>query len=201
MGSCCDRYESSSGEEAAQLLWIETREVDWNEIQFGGEGSAQWSDGVLHLEAGVELTGTQFSGELPEMPYELELEACREAGSDFFCGLTFPVSSKEECLTFIVGGWGGGTVGVSSIDGMDASENETTTYGNFEEGQWYSIRLVVEKGKLSAFIDSKQVVDVTTKGRKLGLRPGVIEYCAPMGIAAWQTEAKVRNIRWRSLAD
>ena len=51
-----------------QSLWIETREVDWNEIQFGGEGSAQWSDGVLHLEAGVELTGTQFSGELPEMP-------------------------------------------------------------------------------------------------------------------------------------
>jgi hypothetical protein len=198
---CRDHHESSSVEEAGQSLWIETREVDWNEIQFGGEGSAQWSDGVLHLEAGVELTGTQFSGELPEMPYELELEACREAGSDFFCGLTFPVSSKEECLTFIVGGWGGGTVGVSSIDGMDASENETTTYGNFKEGQWYAIRLVVEKGKLSAFIDGKQVVDVTTEGRKLGLRPGVIEYCAPMGIAAWQTEAKVRNIRWRSLAD
>ena len=197
----CDRHESMPSEEMGQLPWVEAKGVDWNEIQFGGEGTAQWSDGELHLEAGVELTGSQFSGQLPEMPYELELEALKEVGSDFFCGLTFPVSSKDECLTFIVGGWGGGTVGISSIDGMDASENETTTYGNFKEGQWYAIRLVVEKGRLSAFIDGKQVVDVATEGRKLGLRAGVIEYCAPMGIAAWQTEAKVRKLRWRSLAD
>jgi len=184
-----------------ELRWIVPKEADWNEIQFGGEGSAQWSNGLLHLEAGVELTGTQFSGDLPEMPYELELDARKVAGSDFFCGFTFPVSSKDECLTFIIGGWGGGTVGISSIDGMDASENETTTYGNFEDGRWYAVRVVVEKGKLSAFIDGKQVVNVATEGRKLGLRPGVIEYCAPMGIAAWQTESEVKNFRWRSLAD
>ena len=104
----CDRQESMSSEKTGDIPWIEAKEGDWNEIQFGGEGSAQWSDGVLHLEAGVELTGSKFSGELPEMPYELELEALKEVGSDFFCGLTFPVSSKEECLTFIVGGWGGG---------------------------------------------------------------------------------------------
>ena len=187
--------------DARELRWIVPQEADWNEIQFGGEGSAQWSNGLLHLEAGVELTGTQFSGDLPEMPYELELDARKVAGSDFFCGLTFPVSSKDECLTFIIGGWGGGTVGISSIDGMDASENETTTYGNFEDGRWYAVRVVVEKGKLSAFIDGKQVVNVATEGRKLGLRPGVIEYCAPMGIAAWQTESEVKNFRWRSLAD
>ena len=187
--------------DARELRWIVPQEADWNEIQFGGEGSAQWSNGLLHLEAGVELTGTQFSGDLPEMPYELELDARKVAGSDFFCGFTFPVSSKDECLTFIIGGWGGGTVGISSIDGMDASENETTTYGNFEDGRWYAVRVVVEKGKLSAFIDGKQVVNVATEGRKLGLRPGVIEYCAPMGIAAWQTESEVKNLRWRSLAD
>ncbi len=187
--------------DARELRWIVPQEADWNEIQFGGEGSAQWSNGLLHLEAGVELTGTQFSGDLPEMPYELELDARKLAGSDFFCGFTFPVSSKDECLTFIIGGWGGGTVGISSIDGMDASENETTTYGNFEDGRWYAVRVVVEKGKLSAFIDGKQVVNVATEGRKLGLRPGVIEYCAPMGIAAWQTESEVKNLRWRSLAD
>jgi hypothetical protein len=191
----------SGGSAAKERPWTETKESDWNEIQFGGEGSAQWTDGVLHLEGGVEMTGTQFSGELPRMPYELELDARKVAGSDFFCGLTFPVSSKDECLTFVIGGWGGGTVGISSIDGMDASENETTTYGNFEEGRWYGIRVVVEEEKLSAFIDGKQVVDVATKGRKLGLRPGVIEDCAPMGIAAWQTESEVKNFRWRSLAD
>lgn len=199
----CESGKSDPEEEGdvKGVTWMTTDPADWNEIQFGGEGSAQWSDGILQLDAGVELTGTQFGGELPKMPYELELEARKVTGSDFFCGLTFPVSSAEECLTLIVGGWGGGTVGISNIDGMDASENETTTYGNFEDGKWYGIRVVVEEGQLSAYIDGKQVVDLATSGRKLGLRAGVIEYCAPLGLAAWQTAAEVRQFRWRSLAD
>jgi len=195
----CDRGKKRDPDPV--ITWQTTDPADWEEIRFGGEGSAQWSEGVLSLDAGVELTGTVFKGEIPELPYELELEARKVAGSDFFCGLTFPVSSEEECLTFIVGGWGGGTVGISSIDGMDASENETTTYGNFEEGQWYHLRVRVEEGRLSAFIDGKQVVDVETAGKKLGLRRGVIEYCAPLGIAAWQTAAEMRDFQWRSLTD
>jgi hypothetical protein len=58
------------------VTWNTTAAQDWKEIQFGGEGSAQWRDGVLSLDAGVELTGTHFVGEdLPSMPYELELVA------------------------------------------------------------------------------------------------------------------------------
>lgn len=196
----CDRGVDQPAP-AEKVSWISSDPAYWNEIQFGGEGSAQWNEGVLKLDAGVELTGTQYGGELPGIPYELELEARKIAGSDFFCGLTFPVSSKDECLTLILGGWGGGTVGISSIDGMDASENETTTYRNFEDGTWYRIRVRVKEGHLSAFIDDEQVVDVATDGRKLGLRAGVIEYCAPLGLAAWQTAAEVRGLRWRSLAD
>ncbi len=184
-----------------EMNWTVADPAHWNEIQFGGEGSARWQDGVLKLDAGVELTGAQYGGELPKIPYEIELEARKIAGSDFFCALTFPVSSKDECLTFIAGGWGGGTVGISSIDGMDASENETTTYRNFEDGIWYRIRVRVEEGNLSAFLDDEKVVEVVTEGRKLGLRAGVIEYCAPLGVAAWQTAAEMRGLRWRSLAD
>lgn len=196
------KEEAEPKEEAVGVKWNSTNPEDWKEIQFGGEGSTQWNDGVLHLDAGVELTGTRYGGdEIPAMPYELELEARKVAGSDFFCGLTFPVSSKDQCLTFVIGGWGGGTTGISSVDGMDASENETTTYANYEEGRWYRIRVRVEEEQLSAFIDDQQVVDLATKGRKLALRPGVIEYCAPLGVAAWQTESELRNLRWRSLAD
>jgi hypothetical protein len=35
--------------------------------------------------------------------------------------------------TFICGGWGGAVVGISSIDGQDASMNETTKYIKFED--------------------------------------------------------------------
>ncbi len=204
--SCdCEKKEPANEDEPADkketLSWKTTDAEDWKEIQFGGEGSAQWNDGVLTLDAGVELTGTQYAGKLPSIPYELELEARKVAGNDFFCGLTFPVSSKEECVTLVVGGWGGGTIGISSIDDMDASENGTTTFANFEEGRWYRISVRVEEGQLSAFIDDKQVVDLATKGRKLSLRLGAIEYCAPLGLAAFQTESEIRGFRWRSLTD
>ena len=53
-------------------------------------------------------------------------------GGDFFCGLTFPYGDAS--CTFVVGGWGGGLVGLSSINGDDASENETRTTISWEAG-------------------------------------------------------------------
>ena len=43
------------------------------------------------------------------------------------------------------------------------------------------------------------MVDVNIKGRKLGLRFGDIEKCAPLGLATWQTTAELRGLRWRKL--
>lgn len=184
-----------------EIVWVDLDPEKWKPLSFGGDGAAEWTDGVLRLDAGAELTGTLFEGELPEIPYEIELEARKVTGSDFFCGLTFPVRSKDECVTLIVGGWGGGTVGISSIDGQDASSNETTTYHNFEKGRWYSIRVKVEEKGIEAYLDGDQIVDLEIEGRKLGLRQGVIELCAPLGFATWQTAAEVKGLRWRSLVD
>ncbi|MGC6567487.1 MAG: DUF1080 domain-containing protein [Akkermansiaceae bacterium] len=181
--------------------WVDFAEESWKPLSFGGEGAVAWNEGVMHLDAGAELTGAVYEGDLPKMPYEIELEARKVTGSDFFCGLTFPVRSKEECVTFIVGGWGGGVVGISSVDDQDASSNDTTTYHNFEDGQWYAIRIRVEEEAISAFIDDEQVVDLAIEGKTLGLRRGVIELCAPLGYAAWQTESEFRGMRWRSLVD
>jgi len=181
--------------------WVDLDPEKWKPLSFGGEGAVAWDDGVLHLDAGAEMTGAVFEGDLPEIPYEIELQARKVTGSDFFCGLTFPVRSEEECVSLIVGGWGGGTVGISSIDDQDASSNETTTYHNFEKGRWYAIRLRVEEGGIEVFIDGEQVVDLEIAGKQLGLRQGVIELCAPLGFAAWQTESEVRVFRWRSLRD
>ena len=43
--------------------------------------------------------------------------------------------------SFVVGGWGGGVVGLSSVDGSDASENETSRSKEFKRGQWYRVQV------------------------------------------------------------
>ena len=80
----------------------------WKALNFGGEGDTIWKNGTLTIEEGAELTGVVFSGKnLPEAPYEIEVEARRTSGVDFFCGFTLPVSDAKTCMTFICAGWGG----------------------------------------------------------------------------------------------
>src|SRR5689334_13543165 len=81
----------------------------WKVTDFAGRGDVKVDSGRLLLETGV-MTGVTWSNDLPRMDYEISLEAMRVDGSDFFCGLTFPVG-KDPC-SFIVGGWGGGVVGL-----------------------------------------------------------------------------------------
>jgi hypothetical protein len=131
------------------------------------------------------------------MNYELALDAMRVTGSDFFCGLTVPVGTN--CCSLIVGGWGGTLVGISSLDSMDASENETTKFINFNQDQWYRIRLRVTEARIEAWLDKDKIVDVTTAGRRVSVRPGDIELSRPMGVAAWQTTAALRQPQWRSV--
>lgn len=170
----------------------------WKKTKFGGEGDVEVKDGAIEMGVGSDLTGIHTERELPKINYEVELEAQRVNGSDFFCGLTFPV--KKDPCSLIVGGWGGGLCGLSSIDDMDASENETTTYEAFKNKTWYKIRLKVTDKKIEAWIDGKQIVDQDLDGKKIGIRFEV-EPSKPFGFACYQTTAALRNIRVRSLAD
>ena len=122
-------------------------------------------------------------------------DAMRVTGTDFFCGLTFPV--RDSHCSLIVGGWGGSLVGISSIDNQDASENETTQFIGYENGRWYRIRLRVSETKIEAWIEQKKIVDVVTTGRKLSLRPGEIERSVPFGLATWVTTGAFREIKLR----
>jgi hypothetical protein len=167
----------------------------WQETGFAGRGEVKVEGGRIVLESGF-MTGITWTNDLPRVDYELTLEAMRVEGSDFFCGLTFPVE-KDPC-SFVVGGWGGGVVGLSSIDGEDAAHNETTQYMNFENGKWFKIRVKVTKAKIEAWIDSDKVVNVETKGRTFSIR-AEMELSKPLGIATWSTAGAVRNIRLRRL--
>jgi len=168
----------------------------WKSTPFGGEGEATVVDGAIRIAAGATLSGVTWGGEFPRQGYEVALEARRVDGDDFFCGLTFPV--KDDACSLIIGGWGGGVVGLSCIDGADASENETSQYREFEKGRWYDVVVRVAPGRIECRLDGKVIVDLPIEGRRISVRHEV-ELSKPLGIATYATTGEVRNIRWRPL--
>ncbi len=181
-----------------QLLFDGKTLRGWRETQFSGHGDIECRSNLLVLNMGDPFTGVNYTNEVPKMNYEVALDAMRAAGSDFFCGLTVPVG--DSWCSLIVGGWGGSLLGISSIDTLDASENETTKFVNFEDGRWYRIRLRITEGRIQAWLDEQKILDVDTTGRRISLRPGEIEMSKPFGIASWQTTALLREIRIRTVA-
>jgi hypothetical protein len=169
----------------------------WKLPDFSGAGEVKVKDGAIVLDMGNDLTGINYAGEVPHQNYEVAFEAQRQEGNDFFCALTFPVG--ESHCTFVVGGWGGALVGISSINGEDASENETSEAKKFEKGRWYKIRVRVTKARLEAWIDDEQMVDLELEGKRIAMRPGEIESSKPFGIATYRTRGAVRDIRLRKL--
>lgn len=169
----------------------------WISTDFAGRGEVKVENGEIKLGMGY-MTGVTWTNAnaLPRTNYEISLDAMRVDGSDFFCGLTFPVG-KDQC-SLVVGGWGGGTVGLSSIDGEDASQNETTSYMNFTNGKWYHIRVRVEPEKIQAWIDNDRVANVETKEKRIGIRLEM-ESSVPLGVATWNTAAALKNIQLKRL--
>ncbi len=192
-----------SGEEAPvnavrdTSLLFDGKTLDgWEITNFGPQGPVYVSGSNIMLGMGDGCTGVTRKGYFPKSNYEVTLEAKRVEGNDFFCGMTFPV--KESFCSLIVGGWAGTTVGISSINRMDASENETTSLRVFEKNRWYTIRTRVTDEKIEAWIDNEQVVNLTIGEKKLSTRPEV-ELSKPFGIASWRTTAAIRNIKLKYL--
>jgi len=167
----------------------------WKNSGFTGTGKIKVEDERVLLGIGY-MTGITWTNELPRMNYEVSLEAMRVEGSDFFCGLTFPVG--ESSCSLIVGGWGGSVVGLSSLDYADAASNETTQFIQFQNNRWYKIRVRVEPARLQAWIDDKRIIDVKTAGRKISIR-SECDPSVPLGVATYSTAAALRNIKIRRL--
>lgn len=188
----------AAGKPEVQQLFDGKTLAGWKPTEFGGEGEVSVIDGAIVLEMGNNMTGITWTDavKLPTIDYEISLEAKRIDGDDFFCGLTFPV--KDKALSLILGGWGGATVGLSSIDDADASSNETTSYVDFDRNHWYKVRLRVTEAKVQAWLDGKSIVDVKIAGRKLSIRSEV-EMSRPFGISTWLTKSAIRKIEVRRL--
>jgi len=153
---------------------------------------------TLVMDKGKIMTGVTYTrGDFPKMDYEFVLEGKKIDGDDFFCTTTFPVG--DSFCSFVVGGWSGRVVGLSSLDGMDASSNETRTNKEFKNDQWYKIRVRVSAKRIEAWIDGEKLVDET---RRIGKSPSAWSATPASRSGSRRIKRRGgRNLRVRPLSD
>ena len=170
----------------------------WEVVQYGGEGEPYVLKGALVIPRSMTgaMTGIYWVGHsLPTNNYSIFYEARRVEGLDIFAGLSFPYG--ETAASLILGGWAGIVNGLSSINGYDASENETTQLFTLNDDQWYPVQLHVTPDSIKATVGDKQVVDLATAGKDIHLRSGLPD----TGLTFWTygSTGEIRNIRIKRL--
>lgn len=187
-------------EKTASWKLLPTEDKDlWAASSFGGDGDVTFTPESITMTAGDPITGVRCLAKLPKENFEIELEGRRNNNFDFFCALSFPVGEDGHC-SFVVGGWAGAVVGLSSVDGLDAARNSTKKLMHFENGQWYKIRTRVDKESIRCWIDDALVVEQPRAGHKFDIRVEMHE-SLPLGIAAFMCDSEIRNVRWRQLKE
>lgn len=169
----------------------------WQGIEFAGGAAPAVEKGSLIIGQGEVLSGLKYTNAVPRVNYEVEIEARKLAGNDFFIGLTVPVSTNH--CTLVCGGWGGGVTGISSLNYLDASENDTTVVVNYEKDRWYKLKFRVEPKTLTFWLDGEKLIEADISERSVGMRPGEIEQCVPFGLATFQTRSEIRKVVLRTL--
>jgi Domain of Unknown Function (DUF1080) len=174
--------------------------VGWKVTDFGGEGEVNVQEGVIVMKMGQPLTGITWKDgdKIPTDNYEVTLQAMKRKGDDFFCALTFPV--RDSHASFVIGGWAGTVVGLSNIDGLDASENETTQYEKLDHNKWHAVRVRVADGKIECWLNDKQMVDVELKNKRINTRIEV-DPSRPLGVCCYNTESGLKDLKLRRLGD
>lgn len=168
----------------------------WKAADIWGNGKVEaLSNGVVSCGLGKPLTGLAYTNSFPTMSYEVKMEALRKEGSDFFVAMTIPVESNA--CTVVIGGWGGNLCGISSINFMDASENQYSESVSFKNDVWYTLRVRVTPGLLEVFLnDTLYTAKVPFESSSaFTLRAGSdIDKTKPFGLATYETKALWRNL-------
>jgi hypothetical protein len=168
----------------------------WKPADIWGNGKVEaLSNGVVSCGIGKPLTGLAYTNTFPTMSYEIKMEALRKEGSDFFVAMTIPVESNA--CTVVIGGWGGNLCGISSINFMDASENQYSEGVVLKNDVWYTLRVRVTPGLLEVFLnDTLYTAKVPFESSSaFTLRAGSdIDKTKPFGLATYETKALWRNL-------
>ncbi|MGB1125582.1 MAG: family 16 glycoside hydrolase [Phycisphaeraceae bacterium] len=201
LSGCCAAQKAKPKTPPVELL---SGNMDqWEPIIFGGEGDVLFKDGAMDLDYGNPLTGVLYKGDLADLfgedleNYAITLQAQRVEGVDMFAAVTFPVG-KDGHVSLILGGWAGAITGLSNLDGLNASENDTTQFHNMPEGQWFKVKIMVTSEKIQCWLDDKQLVDVKRADyKKFDTHAAVVD-TKPFGLFNYSTWGRVKDVRvWK----
>ncbi len=181
------------------LILFDGKSLDgWKKTDFFRAGEVKVDDGTILMSVGGSMTGiTSTRQDLPRTNYELSYEAMRLTGLDFFAAATFPVGKSY--VTLINGGWGGNVTGLSSLNGADASENETGRSFEYKDKTWYKFRVRVTDDVIRCWIDDKEIFAVDHSVVQVGTRIETREN-QPLGFATWETSGAIRKVQIRLLS-
>jgi hypothetical protein len=192
--------ESSGGSRNDEKILFDGSSLDhWAITDYAGHGEVSLDgNGSVVLEFGIALTGIHWVGEkLPRCNYQISWSAQKVSGTDFFASLTFPYLNDH--ATLVLGGWGGALVGISCLDGFDASENQTATAHLFNTNQWYRCVLRVTDTHFKFWVDQEKLIDCDIQGRTISMRTGEIELSKPLGFSTFDTTGLIKDVRLSSL--
>ena len=180
------------------LVLFDGKSLDgWKRIESYKAGVVKVEDGAIALEVGGPMTGVVSTRkDLPPLDYELTYEAKRLAGGDFFAAATFPVG--KSFITLVNGGWSGSVTGLSSLNGSDASENETRRFVKYQDNTWYRFRVRVTDRVIRCWVDDKEIIAVDYQDQEVKTRLET-RSSQPLGFAAWRTSGAIRAIEVRRL--
>jgi hypothetical protein len=87
--------------------------------------------------------------------------------------------------------------GLSSIDGLDAMENETCQLFSWENNRWYPVQLRVTTDSIRATVGREIIVNLATAGKDIHLRADYLD----TGFTFWTylSTGEIRNIRIRKI--
>ena len=182
---------------AARALFDGKTLTNWTPSDFYKPGDVKVAEGAVVMPVGTPMTGiTSTLKDLPTVDYELTYEARRTEGRDFFAAATFPVGKSH--ITLVNGGWGGSVTGLSSVDGIDAGENDTRRYVKYDNGTWYRFRIRVTAKTLRCWVDDAEVVTLPYEGREISTRIETRRN-RPLGFAGYLSTGELRKIAVRPL--
>jgi len=171
----------------------------WAKTDLFRPGVVQVVDGQIVMSPGKPMTGiTTTRKDLQTSNYELTYETMRLTGKDFFAAATIPVG--KSFVTVVNGGWGGNVTGISSINGSDASENQTSQFVEYKNQTWYRFQVRVTDRSLSLRIDGKPVVLLAHRDLQLSTRLETRSN-EPLGFATWESTGAIRKIDMRRLSE